>query len=91
LQLFANTCVKRYVQDVKREDLLAFIRKLYELKCGPRTACNRAVIVSQLLKASGITKRNVSALDPFLNDLPLLFRSSIYTRFLPMLPPVGRP
>jgi integrase len=41
---------------VKREDLLAFIRKLYDLKCGPRTAYNRAVIVSQLLKAHGITK-----------------------------------
>ena len=56
LELFARNCAKRYVQDVKREDLLAFIRKLYELKCGPRTAYNRAVIVSQLLKANGITK-----------------------------------
>lgn len=56
LELFASTCAKRYVQDVKREDLLAFIRKLYELKCGPRTAYNRAVIVSQLLKTHGITK-----------------------------------
>ncbi len=41
---------------MKREDVLAFIRKLYELGCGPRTAYNRAVIVSQLLKANGITK-----------------------------------
>ena len=49
-------CAKRFIQDVKREDLLAFIRKLYELNCGPRTAYNRAVIVSQLLKANGITK-----------------------------------
>ena len=56
LGLFASNCTKRYVQDVKREDLLAFIRKLYELNCGPRTAYNRAVIVSQLLKANGITK-----------------------------------
>jgi integrase len=48
--------VKGFIQEVKREDLLAFIRKLYELKCGPRTAYNRAVIVSQLLKANGITK-----------------------------------
>jgi integrase/recombinase XerD len=56
LELFASTCAKRYIQDVKREDLLAFIRKLYELKCGPRTAYNRAVIVSQLLKTYGITK-----------------------------------
>jgi len=56
LEVFASNCAKRYVQDVKREDLLAFIRKLYELSCGPRTAYNRAVIVSQLLKANGITK-----------------------------------
>ena len=45
LELFARNCAKRYVQDVKREDLLAFIRKLYELKCGPRTALQPAVIV----------------------------------------------
>jgi integrase/recombinase XerD len=56
LELFSNTCTKHRVQDVKREDVLAFIRKLYELKCGPRTAYNRAVIVSQLLKTYGITK-----------------------------------
>jgi integrase/recombinase XerD len=56
LELFASHCAKRFIQDVKREDLLVFIRKLYELNCGPRTAYNRAVIVSQLLKANGITK-----------------------------------
>jgi len=56
LGLFAQNCAKRFVQDVKREDLLSFIRKLYELGNGPRTAYNRAVIVSQLLKANGITK-----------------------------------
>jgi len=56
LELFARNCAKRFIQDVKREDLLAFIRQLYELGCGPRTAYNRAVIVSQLLKANGITK-----------------------------------
>jgi integrase/recombinase XerD len=56
LELFASTCTKRNIQDVGRDDLLAFIRKLYELKCGPRTAYNRAVVVSQLLKAHGITK-----------------------------------
>jgi integrase/recombinase XerD len=56
LELFASTCAKRFVQFVKREDLLSFIRKLYKLGCGPRTAYNRAVIVSQLLKANGIIK-----------------------------------
>lgn len=30
LELFANTCGKRFVQDVKRKDLLSFIRKLPE-------------------------------------------------------------
>jgi integrase/recombinase XerD len=54
LELFAQTCRKTYLQDVQREDLLHFIRKLYEMKCGPHTAYNRAVIVSQLLKANGI-------------------------------------
>ena len=56
LELFVSSCAKRYIQDVEREDLLAIIRKLYELNCGPRTAYNRAVIVSQLLKTHGITK-----------------------------------
>jgi integrase len=56
LELFAENCAKKFIRDVKRDDLLAFIRKLYELGCGPRTAYNRAVIVSQLLKANGITK-----------------------------------
>jgi hypothetical protein len=56
LELFSSNCAKRFVPDVKREDVLAFIRKLYELGCGPRTAYNRAVIVSQLLKNNGITK-----------------------------------
>jgi hypothetical protein len=56
LELFSTNCVKRFVLDVKRDDVLAFIRKLYELGCGPRTAYNRAVLVSQLLKNNGITK-----------------------------------
>jgi len=31
--------------------------------------------------------RDVPALNAFLHDLPLLFTGSIYTWFLPMLPP----
>lgn len=54
LQLFVDNCTKTYVQDVTREDLLAFIRKVYELGCGPRTARNRVTTVVQLLKANGI-------------------------------------
>lgn len=54
LEIFAQTCRKAYLQDVQRDDLLYFVRKLYEMGCGPRTACKRAVIASQLLKANGI-------------------------------------
>ncbi len=54
LQLFVDNCTKTYVQDVTREDLLAFIRKVYELGCGSRTARNRVTTVVQLLKANGI-------------------------------------
>ena len=54
LELFAQTCRKTYIQEITREDLLGFIRKLYEVGCRPRTAYNRAVIVSQLLKLNGI-------------------------------------
>ena len=55
LELFAANCRKTYLHDVTREDLLAFVRKLYELGCGPRTAHNGAVIVSQLLKLNGVS------------------------------------
>jgi integrase len=55
LELFAQNCRKTYLHDVTREDIFGFIRKLYNLGCGPRTAYNRAVIVSQLLKLNGIS------------------------------------
>jgi len=35
--------------------------------------------------------RDVATLDAFLNDLPLLFRGSIYAWFSALLPPVGGP
>ncbi|HLJ27488.1 MAG TPA: site-specific integrase [Candidatus Angelobacter sp.] len=54
LELFRASCSKTYIQDVTREDVLAFIRKLYDMGCGARTAYNRAAIVAQLLKANGI-------------------------------------
>jgi integrase len=54
LQGFLTTCTKTYIQDVEREDVLAYIRNLYSLGCGPRTAYNRAATVVQLLKANGI-------------------------------------
>lgn len=55
LELFAQNCRKTYLHNVTREDILAFIRKLYDAGCGPRTAYNRAVVVCQLLKLNGIT------------------------------------
>lgn len=54
LELFQSNCSRTYIQDVTREDLLAFIRKLYDMGCGARTAYNRAAIVAQLLKINGI-------------------------------------
>jgi integrase/recombinase XerD len=56
LELFAQTCRKTYIQEITREDLLGFIRKLYEVGCGPRTAYNRAVSLSapQVDRHSGI-------------------------------------
>ena len=85
LELFAQNCRKTYLHDVTREDILGFIRKLYELGCGPRTAYNRAVIVCQLLKLNGITgllhKRDwpkyVDPIRPIYEpeDLTALFRA----------------
>ncbi len=54
LETFGATCKKQFAADVKRDDLLAFIRHLYSIGNGARTAYNRAVIVAQMLKANGI-------------------------------------
>lgn len=54
LELFLANCSRTYLQDVTREDVLAFIRKLYAMGCGARTAYNRAAIIAQLLKVNGI-------------------------------------
>ncbi|HEY6349261.1 MAG TPA: tyrosine-type recombinase/integrase [Candidatus Angelobacter sp.] len=54
LQLFETNCTKTYIQDVTRDDLLAYLRRVYELGCGARTARNRVTTVVQLLKANGI-------------------------------------
>lgn len=55
LELFQANCSKSYIQDIERQDLLRFIRRVYELGCGARTAYNRANIVAQFLKLNGIT------------------------------------
>jgi integrase len=52
---FSGTPSKAYIQDIGRQDLLLFIRKVYELGCGARTAYNRANIVAQFLKLNGVT------------------------------------
>jgi integrase/recombinase XerD len=54
LKTFAANCKQCYVADVKRDDMLAFIRHLYSIGNGGRTAYNRAVIVAQMLKANGV-------------------------------------
>jgi integrase len=54
LETFAASCRKQFVADVKREDMLAFIRHLYAIGNGARTAYNRAVIVAQMLKANEV-------------------------------------
>lgn len=55
LYLFRDTCSKKYLEDVTREDCLAFIRHLYSIGNAPRTAHNRITIILQLLKLHGIT------------------------------------
>jgi integrase len=53
LGVFEATCKKRYLAEVKREDMLAFIRHMYSIGNSGRTAYNRTVIVAQMLKANG--------------------------------------
>jgi len=55
LNSFLKNCSQLYVQDVVRQDLLAFIRFQYENGCGARTAYNRANIVARFLRVNGIS------------------------------------
>jgi len=55
LHLFRDTCKKRHVEDITRDDCLAFVRHLYSIGNGPRTAHNRLTVVLQLLKLHGMT------------------------------------
>jgi integrase/recombinase XerD len=56
LYRFRDTCKKRYVEEVDRDDLLDFRRVLYSLGNEARTVFNRMGIVLQLLKIFGIEK-----------------------------------
>ena len=56
LYKFRDSCKKRYVEEVDRDDLLDFRRLLYSLGNEARTVFNRMGIVLQLLKIFGIEK-----------------------------------
>jgi integrase/recombinase XerD len=55
LHKFRDTCGKRFLQEVSRDDCLAFMRHLYSLGNEARTVFNRMGIVQQLLKLHGFT------------------------------------
>jgi integrase/recombinase XerD len=55
LHKFRDTCGKRYLQEINRDDCLGFMRHLYSIGNEARTVFNRMGIVQQLLKLSGIT------------------------------------
>jgi integrase/recombinase XerD len=52
---FRDTCGKRFLRDINRDDCLVFMRHLYSLGNEARTVFNRMGIVQQLLKLHGIT------------------------------------
>lgn len=53
---FRDSCRKRYLDEINRDDCLAFMRHLYSLGNEARTVFNRMGIVLQLLKLHGIEK-----------------------------------
>jgi integrase len=55
LYKFRDTCGKRYLQEINRDDCLGFMRHLYSIGNEARTVFNRMGIVQQLLKLHGIT------------------------------------
>lgn len=55
LHKFRDTCGKRYLQEINRDDCLGFMRHLYSIGNEARTVFNRMGIVQQLLKLHGIT------------------------------------
>ncbi len=55
LHKFRDTCGKRYLQEINRDDCLAFMRHLYSIGNEARTVFNRIGIVQQLLKLRVIT------------------------------------
>lgn len=56
LSRFRDTCAKRLLHEVDRDDLLQFRRQLYAIGNEARTVFNRMGIVLQLLKLHGIER-----------------------------------
>ena len=56
LHKFRDTCTKRYVREITRDDLLDFRRHLYSFGNEARTVFNRMGIVLQLLKLHGVER-----------------------------------
>jgi len=56
LHRFRDSCPKRLIEEISREDLLEFRRQLYSLGNEARTVFNRMGIVLQLLKLHGIER-----------------------------------
>ena len=56
LYKFRDTCSKRHVEEIGRDDLLEFRRQLYAIGNEARTVFNRMGIVLQLLKLHGIER-----------------------------------
>lgn len=54
LNKFRDTCGKLYLEEINRDDCLAFMRHLYGIGNEARTVFNRMGIVQQLLKLHGI-------------------------------------
>src|SRR5579884_2885795 len=56
LYKFRDTCAKRHIHEIDRDDLLEFRRQLYAIGNEARTVFNRMGIVLQLLKLHGIER-----------------------------------
>lgn len=56
LYKFRDTCSKRHIEEIGRDDLLEFRRQLYAIGNEARSVFNRMGIVLQLLKLHGIER-----------------------------------
>lgn len=56
LHTFRDTCKKKYLEDIDRNDCLAFRDHLYSVDNEARTIANRMGVVEQFLRRNGIVK-----------------------------------